>query len=799
MFHRRLILLAVAFFAAVGALAVRLVDLTVARHEGGLSAAREKLVAREWIPSTRGRILDRKGRVLAQDRPAYAVAVDFRVLTGEWPGRAAPGIAKALDPDTWALLPAEQRRARIEEITARLEQHVVAMWARISEVTGVGRDAIAESASRVIDRVERAQEAVTLARVEAMLRERAEAGLAITDEARQAINDRAGQPIVERLARHVVIGGLPDQAGFALLRLASAETTLGLPPGRDPVVIPLLPGVEVVDVTERSHPFDRMTVAIDRATLPGPLKGEGFARIDVVGSAWHVLGDTRPGVQADDIERREAYVASLPASEAATLRTEMGADRGAYRETDAVGRTGIERAAEPRLRGLRGVIERDRVTGAEQTLSPAPGRDMTLTIDAMLQARVTAALHPGLGLTRVQAWHGEDPVHLGQVRNGAAVVLDIDTGDILALVSTPSPGDQGAGVDAGAGSGEAGWSPDPFVNRAIAAAYPPGSIAKALILTEAVTQRRLNPGHGVVCTGHLLENRPDLYRCWIYKRYQSTHSPTGEPVRPAEAIKVSCNIFFYEMGRRLGVDGVARAFADFGLGEPFNLGIGPEWPGAIGSAREPGIHPEGLTLSDAILMGIGQGPVSWTPLHAADAYATIARGGVRLTPRLIRDGAPPVATAVELDQQAVADAMAGLRAALQPGGTGHDIAFESAREPIFNLPGVDIWGKTGTATAPNITFDADGDGPDGGRVVRSGDHAWFVTLAGPAGDRPHYAVAVIIEYGGSGGRVAGPVMNQVLHALADEGYLPGGTTPAPAPSDGADTAMTGGLSAGMTP
>ena len=90
-----------------------------------------------------------------------------------------------------------------------------------------------------------------------------------------------------------------------------------------------------------------------------------------------------------------------------------------------------------------------------------------------------------------------------------------------------------------------------------------------------------------------------------------------------------------------------------------------------------------------------------------------------------------------------------------------------------------MWGKTGTAQAPPLMHDPDGEGPEPARVVRSGDHAWFTILVGPEGGGPRYAASVLIEYGGGGGRVAGPVANQVVHALIAEGYLPGGNGRSP--------------------
>lgn len=104
-------------------------------------------------------------------------------------------------------------------------------------------------------------------------------------------------------------------------------------------------------------------------------------------------------------------------------------------------------------------------------------------------------------------------------------------------------------------------------------------------------------------------------------------------------------------------------------------------------------------------------------------------------------------------------------------GTGHHLLIDNAiKENIFNAAGVKVWGKTGTATAPDLRIDPDGpEGPAPAEVALSGDHSWFVILAGR--DRPRYAIAVMSEYGGSGARVSGPIANQIVHALIAEGYL----------------------------
>jgi cell division protein FtsI/penicillin-binding protein 2 len=198
--------------------------------------------------------------------------------------------------------------------------------------------------------------------------------------------------------------------------------------------------------------------------------------------------------------------------------------------------------------------------------------------------------------------------------------------------------------------------------------------------------------------------------------------------------------------------------------------------------------------SEAIFMGIGQGPIAWTPLHAADAYATIARGGVRILPHL-RTDQPAKTIDLALNKRSVALALRGLeRSVNERDGTGHHIVIEhddgtKSEEQVFNIPGVQVWGKSGTADAGKKIVGRDNNGKPvfqqdehGNDITR--DHAWFVVLAGNQGEnRPRYAVALVVEYGGSGGRVSGPLCNQVLRALVEEGYLRGDNT-TPTKSEG---------------
>ena len=206
-------------------------------------------------------------------------------------------------------------------------------------------------------------------------------------------------------------------------------------------------------------------------------------------------------------------------------------------------------------------------------------------------------------------------------------------------------------------------------------------------------------------------------------------------------------------------------------------------PGAI--SNEPMPDAEAIAELDrrgegdfeAIMLGIGQGRFTWTPLHAANAFAILARHGRRLPPTLIRGaGASPPGPDRTLDPKAVDAAIAGLEASVTKNhGTGSRLRYGPGDyEPIFDVDPVRIWGKTGTAQAPPMRIDLDGDGVLGDQDRIEGlHHAWFVGYAGE--QEPEYAFAVVVEHGGSGGRVAGPIANQVIHALMETGYLPEAT------------------------
>lgn len=787
MFHRRLLLLLVAAGLAALPLVVQLSRLTLVRADELRDEAESRLVRRRWTPTVRGSIVDRKGRVLAHDRPSYDVLVSFAVIDGEWAVDQARLAARRTYGRTgWLELTPRQREEAQARLLPSMQAHLARGWDRLAATLGVPRQELDARRDAVVKQLHERQQAVERRRVEKEVAEAQAKGIQLTPAQLEAVRKRAATPIAEFRQSHTMAARVGDETGFACSNLGLEEVAIEpveVEPGvmSAPLALPAFPGMTVIDSGDREYPYESMEIALDRRSLPGPLRAEDEAVVPLEGVATHIIGRLRDKIFGDvaadpatgrgaskgDATRRREFLATNPAAEAAAF-ADGQSDRGAYFEGDRVGDAGVEQAFEMSLRGLRGISTTKLDTGLTQHVAPVRGSDLALTLDVMLQARVQAAMSPQAGLAVVQPWHMQESATqpVGTVLHGAAVVLDVDSGEILAAVTTPT------------------WSratlrenPDSifkdrvamaYLNRCWEQPYPPGSIIKAPVLAGAVTMGTYRPEERITCGGHLIPNQPTIYRCLVYKRYGTTHTALlGHDLDGVDAVMVSCNVFFFTMGKRLGPESITKLYHEFGIGRPFRLGAGPEFPGQIGQ-RDDGSD---LDLPDAMQMAIGQGPVTWTPLHAASAFATLARAGTRIDPVLVRGARREPPVDIGLDPRGVRMAMDGLRNAVNgTHATGRTLTFNDVPEPIFNAPGVQVWGKTGTATAPPILGrDPDGQGPAKPEILEEGDHSWFVVLAGR--DRPRYAIAVVIDYGGSGGKVSGPIANQIIHALIAEGYL----------------------------
>jgi len=413
---------------------------------------------------------------------------------------------------------------------------------------------------------------------------------------------------------------------------------------------------------------------------------------------------------------------------------------GLNRPGDLIGQCGVEQVWERHLHGRRGrrMVEIDasgRVLRVIKQVPPFPGKNLRLTLDARLQRAAQAAL--------------------GQTA-GAVVALDPNNGEILAMASTPTF-NQNEFVKGISGERWRQLVSDPLhplENRAISGQYPPGSIYKIVVAAAGLAEGVITPETTITCTGgYPFGNR--TFRCWKKGGHGS--------VRLHRAIVESCDVYFYEVGRRLGVDRLAKYAKMFGLGERTGLGLVNEKPGLIPTSDwkkkrfgEPWY--EGETISVAI----GQGFNLVTPLQMAQVMAVAANGGVIHRPHLVKNITDPYGRIIKTVEPEVIhrlDLPVGLFKALQealigvvnqPGGTGRRAKLE----------GITVGGKTGTAQVigqkgPDQTLEK--------TPYKYRDHAWFVACA-PM-DRPQIAVAVLAEHSGHGGSVAAPIAKQVLEAF----------------------------------
>ncbi len=749
MFYRRLTLLAGLIAAATLGLAAQMFRLSVVQGATHRETAEKRLDLVHYLPTLRGRIVDRHGRVLAEDRSGHDVAVDYEVITGAWALEQARKEARRANRSAWPRMDADARQTLVEARVPEQQALVEELWSEVIRHGGIDRSEL----DRRLDSIKQEVEAIAAEVWERRVRE--------SDDP-----SPRRQPVREQREAHVVLADVSDDVAFEFRRLGTR-----------------LPGIHVRDVPVRGHPWGTVEVTVDRSAFPQPMRSAQPLTVTVKGVADHILGSMRNEVWEADIKRRPFRD---PAKGQAV-------DLEGYRLGDAVGARGLERAFEDHLRGSRGLLLTRLDSGEADRKPYVPGADLHLTLDVALQARIQAIMSPEIGLATVQQWQaGWDaggsprpmPLPAGSPLNGAAVVLDVDSGDILAMVSTPTMA-MGRALPAACRSLQ-----QPWVNRAVEAIYPPGSIAKPLVLLAAASEGVYDRRTTIECTGHYLPERDDILRCWCYRApAYLTHGSLGAE----EALARSCNIFFYTMGERLGLARLSEWLARFGVARPFDIGLlypADEPDGRTVSRGEVGgTLPEAAELDAmrssgelrfaSIIMGTGQGPVTWTPLHAAQAFATLARGGRFLAPALVRQarGSTAQLDHMALDEQLIATIMEGLRASVEePHGTGNHIAYPTGTsEPLINARGVTVWAKTGTAQAPPAAFDLDCDGQAETRVDNA-SHAWFVGLVGPgarAVARPRFAIAVIFEYGGSGGRAAGPVANQIILALQAEGYLSG--------------------------
>lgn len=401
-----------------------------------------------------------------------------------------------------------------------------------------------------------------------------------------------------------------------------------------------------------------------------------------------------------------------------------------------IGLYGVEKSYDRHLRGHAGqkVIEVDALGHEKHSVSvkkPVAGDDLYLTVDLKLQQLAETLL-------------GDEA--------GAIVALDTTNGEVLALASQPAFDPNVLSRELTARQWEAIVQDEarPMTNRATQGQYPPGSTFKIVMAAAALESRTITPATKIHCAGGFPFGRR-VYKDWK----KGGHGPMDV----SQALVESCDVFFYTVGQRMGIDTIADFADQFGLGRETGVELPSERVGIVPSTSwKEKVKGQPWLPGETVSAAIGQGYVTVTPMQMAHLIATVANDGTAFRPRVVRavrdrtsgrlEETPPS----QMEQLAVApETLARIKDALA--GVVTRGTATRAKSPLVNIAG-----KTGTAQTTALRT-----GPEKDIPKKFRDHAWFVSYA-PA-EAPRIAVAVLVEHMGHGGSVAAPLARQIIEAF----------------------------------
>lgn len=521
---------------------------------------------------------------------------------------------------------------------------------------------------------------------------------------RGTIFDRNDSILADNVPGYAVVL-LPDHRDTIRARLERLRPHLGLTDGR----------INRLMDQARSYPRQPLTVKLNapfvevstleerRSDFPGVLLEMRPRRRYLAGEAMsHVLGYLG---EATTTELEDSIYAQDPLER--------------YGPGTILGKDGIERQYERVLQGRPGsrYVEVDalgRIVGSFQ--GPAeklavPGGNLQLNIDSELQQWV----------------HHIFP----DTMRGAVVALNVEDGGILALYSSPTfnPNDFVGGIAADRWGALISDPALPLFNRSVLGTYPPGSTWKLATAAIALDLGVVRPDETmpIPCTGGMqYGNR--FFRCWNREGHGDLDL--------LGAIRHSCDVYFYQLGLRIGLQQLLEEGTRIGFNERCGIDLPSEARGNFpGDTTYWELNPNfgyRATEGEVLNLAIGQGPNDQTPLKMAQFYLAIARDGSAPPPRLLKtEEVPDGGWSLNISQEALEVMREGLRGVVRPGGTAH----------MASLEHWDLMGKTGTVqNEPNP------------------DHAWFTGIAGPRGGDPEIVVVVFVEFGESGSGVAAPIM-----------------------------------------
>ena len=415
-----------------------------------------------------------------------------------------------------------------------------------------------------------------------------------------------------------------------------------------------------------------------------------------------------------------------------------------YSQGDFVGKNGLENIFESTLRGKKGhkEVEVD-VSGRElKTIRRLPsesGNNLILTLDVKVQAELEKAMT-------------STPE---KIVNGSAVVIKVQTGEILAIASKPTfdPNEFAEGITSGSWRKLINDEMHPLQNRSIHSQYPPGSTYKIAVAYAALEEGVIDPETTIYCPGHFKLGR-GRYRCWK----KSGHGA----VNLHDALVQSCDVYFYTLGHRMGIDTLARYAKKFGFGTPAGIGLSREKSGLVPSTQwKLKNRKKAWLLGETIIASIGQGYNLVTPLQQANMMAAVANGGMLLKPYIVKRIEEPGGTTIKEFFPEIRGKIAGssenlevIRKALRDVVNG--VRGTGKRSRLKNII---VSGKTGTVQVVRMKSNEELEKEDE-VPYKYRDHAWFVAFA--PYEKPEIAVAVLVEHGGHGGTTAAPIAKKVF-------------------------------------
>jgi|JI10StandDraft_1071094.scaffolds.fasta_scaffold14101_8 penicillin-binding protein 2 len=553
---------------------------------------------------------------------------------------------------------------------------------------------------------------------------------------------------------------------------------------------------EIADVIERVGRLLRLTEAKKRtllqdATTPpahrdiliaDDLTWEEFAQVNVMApelagitaevgelrsyplqsAFYHTIGYVAKANEADIQRMIEHELATVgQAADSPEGKARAGTVRRLYKHPAMrVGKQGIEAFGEQALKGDPGKVRLlQNATGRvidrlpSEDLAGKPGVDVVLSVDAELQNYA------------IQRFGAEA---------GSAVMIDVATGEVICMMSTPAPDPNlfVSGIASGPYKALRDDERNPLYHKAYDGVYPPGSTFKLVVAAAALESGAMNPNETVHCSG----------KAWYYNRFYNCWKHEGHgTVNMHRGLQVSCDCYFYRAAEKTGIEEIAKVAKRFGLGHRYELGLTGGKSGVVPNNEWKLNHPrikDRWYPGDTISAGIGQGYVTATPFELAVMCARVAGGPAMPDPHIVVSGmAIPDTTIVPMGEfkPGVLEAVrAGMFAVTSEGG---GTALRSGLlDPDNTLPapytGARMAGKSGTAQVIDLSGrrDARGKAISNDKLPwKLRDHALFVAYA-PT-DNPRYAISVVVEHGVSGSSTGAPIARDLLaHALR---YDPG--------------------------